>query len=108
MSINFDTADGAFAETWSAVLAQSVAADHQGLADPFLTAQFDPAGLTGTFQIVSVEGPTPDSVTGELYTTAVDPLQGSVDILVEQTSGSGDDGVVSQARHVALSWGAAE
>ena len=107
VAITFSTADGAFAETWPAVLTQSVSSDQAGLADPTLAAEFDPAGIDGSFEIVSIAGVTPDSVTGVLDTTAVDPVQGSVDILVQQTTGEGNDGTVSQTRHVALSWGAA-
>ena len=108
VSVGFSTEDGAFAETWQAVLAQSIAAEQVGLDDPYLSAEFDPAGIAGSFEILSIAGETPDSVTGALYATAVDPFQGSLDILVEQTHGEGEDGTVSQSRHVALSWGAAQ
>lgn len=102
--VNFSTADGAFNETWSAVLSQASSEDSGGLVDPTLTTDFDPAGVEGTFEIVSIAGVTPDSVTGGLSTLAVDPYTGSLDILVEQTQGEGDEGTVSQSRHIALSW----
>ena len=105
VAVAVSTEDGAFAENWRAVLAQTVSSEQEGFDDPILAAEFDPAGIEGSFKIVSIAGVTPDSVTGALNTTAVDPFQGSIDILVEQTSGEGQDGTVSQARHVALAWG---
>jgi hypothetical protein len=107
VTVGFATADGAFAETWDAVLAQAVSEEGTGFDAPTLSAEFDPYAVVGTFEIVSIEGVTPDSVTGTLYTTAADPQAGSVDILVQQTSGTGDDGTVSEAQHIALSWGGA-
>ena len=107
VTIAFSTADSAFEESWQAVLAQSISPENDGLADPTLAAEFDPYAIEGSFEIISITGVTPDSVTGALYTTAVDPVQGSVDILVEQTNGEGENGTVSQSRHVALAWGGA-
>ena len=105
VTITVATTDGAFAETWQAVLSQSLSSEGGGLDDPNLAADFDPENIEGSFEIVSIEGPTPDAVTGTLYTTAIDPFQGEIDILVEQSSGEGEDGTVSQARHIAISWG---
>ncbi|NLH49820.1 MAG: hypothetical protein GX444_14660 [Myxococcales bacterium] len=105
VTLGFATADGAFAESWSAVLAQALADDQGNLAAPTLAGEFDPLSLTGSFEILSIEGPTPDAVTGALASTAVDPYVGGLDILVEQSQGVGDEGTVSQTRHVALAWG---
>lgn len=104
VTINVSTDDGAFNEAWQAVLAQSLSYDGVNLDDPGLAADFDPYDLAGSFEIVSIAGEPPDKVTGSFNTTAVDPYQGGIDILVEQSSGEGDEGTVSQARHVALSW----
>ena len=105
VKIDFYTADGAFKETWQAVLAQSLASEGGGLDAPKLATEFDPYSIEGSFEIVSIAGPPPDSVTGTLSTTAADPIRGEIDILVEQSSGEGDDGTVSQACHIALTWG---
>jgi len=107
VTIGFATADGAFSESWSGVLTQTVAAEG-GLADPSLAAEFDPAAMSGGFAIVSFVGPEPDAVTAVLQSTAVEPVLGQVDILVEQSEGEGDDGTVSQTSHIALSWGGGE
>jgi len=105
VTIAFSTADDAFAENWQAVLSQTIAPETEELDAPYLAADFDPYALEGSFEIVSIAGVTPDAVTGALSTTAVDPYQGTVDILVEQTNGEGEDGTVSQTRHIALAWG---
>jgi hypothetical protein len=105
VSIALSTADGAFSENWQAVLAKSVNSGHDGFDDPYLTAEFDPAGIEGTFKIISISGGTPDSVTGSLSTSTINPCNGSIDILVQHTDGEGEDATVSLTRHVALSWG---
>jgi hypothetical protein len=105
VSIALSTADGAFSENWHAVLVKSVNSGHDGFDDPYLTAEFESAGIEGTFKIVSIPGETPDSVTGSLSTSAINPYNGSIDILVQQTNGEGEDATVSLTRHVALSWG---
>jgi hypothetical protein len=106
VSIGVSTADGALSETWPAVLSRALS-ETDGLGAATLAADFDPEALGGTFDIVTIEGVTPDSVTGAFSSTAASPWQGEIDILVQQTSGEGDDGTVSQTRHVALSWGGA-
>ncbi len=108
VTITVSTADGAFKETLEGLLTQSLSFEDAGLADPSLAANFEPDSLTGSFEIVSIEGEPADSVTGSISSTVVDPYQGSIDILVEQSSGEGDDGTVSQSRHMALLWGATE
>ena len=104
VSVAVSTADGAFSENWQGVLVESVNSTHDGFDYPYLTADFDPSVIEGTFKIVSISGTAPDSVTGSLHTSAIDPYNGSIDILVQQTIGEGDDSTVSQSRHVALSW----
>ncbi|MCZ7584645.1 MAG: hypothetical protein M5R36_15635 [Deltaproteobacteria bacterium] len=103
VSIGFATDDGAFDENWSGVLSQSLAPEG-GFDAPLLAAAFDPFAVEGSFEIVSIEGPEPDAVTGALYTTAADPVSGTLNVYVEQSSGDGPDGTVSQAQHTALSW----
>jgi|GEM_PF-3077790 len=105
VSVALSTADGAFSEDWQGVLVKSVNSAQDGFDYPSLTAEFDPAGIKGSFKIISISGQTPDSVTGTLSTTVINPFNGSIDILVEQTSGKGNDATVSLTRHVALSWG---
>lgn len=100
VSVAFVTADGAFNETWPAILTQTDAAE----SSPSLTADFDPYEVEGTFEIVSIEGPTPDSVTGDFSTLAVDPYSGALEIFVEQSGGEGADAWASQSEHVALMW----
>jgi hypothetical protein len=102
--ITVATADGAFDETWSAVLSRSVSYQTDDEQPLMLRAEFDPAGLAGSFEIESISGPAPDSVTAVFNTTASQWLDGSIDILVEQSEGEGDDGTVSLAGHTALSW----
>lgn len=108
VTISVTTADGAFDETWSSVLVQTRDAGGAGFEVPTLANEFDPTSLQGSFEIVSIAGETPDSVTGVFGTTATDPIAGSVVVLVEQSSGEGDEGTVSQAQHTALSWGVAQ
>ncbi len=108
VALSFVTADGAFTENWPALLVQSVNADGSGLTTPTLAASFDPSAMTGSFEIVSIAGELPDSVSGAVQTTMVAPYQGTVVILVEQTSGESPDSTVSQSQHVALSWGEAQ
>ena len=105
VSVALSTADGAFSESLQAVLMKSINSAHDGFDDPYLTAEFDPAGIEGTFKIVSISGGTPDSVTGSLSTSTINPYNGSIDILVQQTNGEGEDATISLTRHVALSWG---
>jgi hypothetical protein len=107
VTITVATADAALDETWEAVLSRSVSYETDEELPLMLMADFDPGGLNGDYEIVAIEGPAPDAVTGRFSTTAGEPFQGTLDILVEQSSGGGDDGTVSQARHVALSWGGA-
>ena len=104
VALSFVTADGAFTENWPALLVQSVSANGTGFSDPTLSASFDPSAMTGSFEIVSIAGEPPDSVSGAIQTTMVAPYQGMIVILVEQTSGEGPDSTVSQSQHVALSW----
>jgi len=105
VSVSLSTADGAFSENWQGVLVKSVNSGHDGFDDPYLTAEFDPAGIEGTFKIVSISGGIPDSVTGSLSTSTINTYNGSIDILVQQTNGEGEDATISLTRHVALSWG---
>jgi len=103
--VDFSTSDGAFTERWQALLVKSVNAEDNGFDDPSLTAEFDPAEIEGGFEIISISGQEPDSVSGRLSTSITSPFSGSIDILVQQTNGDGEDATVSLTRHVALSWG---
>lgn len=105
VTLGVETADGAFAESWPATLVQSLASDGAGLDAPSVAADFDPGALAGDFEIVAIEGPAPDAVTAMSQSTAADPIAGDVQIFVEQSSGGGDDGTVSQSSHIALAWG---
>lgn len=107
VTVGIETADGAFVETWPATLVQSLASGGSGLAPPTTWADFDPYALAGDFEIVSIEGEVPDAVTATFLSTATDPVAGDIQIFVEQSSGSGDEGTVSQSSHIALTWGAA-
>jgi hypothetical protein len=102
--ITVATADGAFDETWTAVLSRSVSYQTDDEQPLMLQAGFDPTGLVGGFEIESIPGPVPDAVSAVFSTTASQWFEGSIDILVEQSEGEGDDGTVSQASHVALAW----
>lgn len=105
VTLGVETDDGAFAESWPATLTQSLASGGAGLATPTLLADFDPYALAGDFEIVSVEGSAPDAVTAVFQSTAADPIAGDAQIFVEQSSGTGDEGTVSQSSHIALAWG---
>ncbi len=105
VTLGVETDDGAFAESWPATLTQSLASGGAGLATPALLADFDPYALAGNFEILSIEGEAPDAVTAMFQSTAADPLAGDVQIFVEQSSGTGDEGTVSQSSHIALAWG---
>ncbi|MCC6157979.1 MAG: hypothetical protein IT350_07985 [Deltaproteobacteria bacterium] len=105
IALGVETDDGAFAESIPATLVQSLASGGSGLATPSVATDFDPYALAGDFEIVSVEGAVPDAVTAMFQSTAADPIAGDVQIFVQQTSGSGDDGTVSQSSHIALEWG---
>jgi len=104
VTITAVTADGAFDETWSAVLSRSVSYQTDDEKPLMLHAEFDPAVLAGAFEIESISGPAPDAVTAVFSTTASQWLAGAIDILVEQSEGEGDDGTVSLTSHTALSW----
>jgi hypothetical protein len=107
VSVAFTTADGAFEETWSAVLTQSQSPEDQSLDPLALSASFDPLALNGGFAISNIVGPEPDAITGALSSLAVAPFAGDVTIYVEQSYGEGDDATVSQSAQSVLSWGEA-
>ncbi len=98
------TEDGAFDETWDAILFQSVPLPDGDEALPMLYVEFDLSQLSGHYLIESLFGPEPDWVLGLFASTVGENAQGDVRILLQQTHGAGNEGTVSLSSHIALSW----
>lgn len=106
IEITVNTDDGAFDETWDAVV--SASGIPSAALVPMIDASFDPDSLSGTFEWELQGDGTPDSVDGvmsaELQPEPNGPA-GEIGINIEESSGDGPDGTVSQTHHVALMWG---
>lgn len=101
VSVGVDTEDGAFAESWAGVLTQSMAEDGASLDVPMLRGEFDPDAYAGTFEIVSYEEGPPNAVTGDFYTSVVEPYLGQIELIVEYIDGE----TASAFNHIILAWG---
>ena len=99
VTVNVETADGAFMESWPAVLSRE-----KGGA-PILKADFDPdAQFNGTFRIVSYNNPSsPDQKTGTFtnYFRANGDRNGNLQFGLTHRSG---DSPVGHVTHDALTW----
>ena len=111
------TDDGAFNETWDAVLVGTDSSD-TGLPDSLetaISATFDPELLTGSFEIVSIniEGEV-DSVQGHVaHEFTIGAIEGNIQLTVESSGETdeddeddlGNDQWNSESLHTVLTWG---